>query len=159
MATGKSWTIACPLAITRNSGVTTIMGNHWFEYSGNPSGITAFFDDPPSLQNIVIREFDGSTYFDHSSCRLWFDFPDGIPAIPDGSIFSVCLQFNELTELLIRTPPTRDFTSTLAVHKTEDGLIRLMSEGETTINVICHSFLIESVVSSTSSEAQQQLRA
>ena len=58
------------MAVVRLKGESQLQ---WFELCENPSGVTAYYRDPPSLNDVVLRELD---LMDGSpSVHFWFELP------------------------------------------------------------------------------------
>ena len=133
------------------------MSTPWYEISDNPAGITTYYDDPPALKDIVVREFDGSAYFDQCSFRLWFDLPAPPTSLPAGSTFSVGLCFMHLRELRFSTNDASQ-TATLKVERSDANEIHVQGIGGIQLHVICDSFLIESVSISNAEERSERTR-
>ena len=133
------------------------MSTPWYEIADNPAGITTHYDDPPALEEIIVREFDGSAYFDQCSFRLWFDLPAPPENLPAGSTFSVALYFMHLQELRFSTNASSKRT-TLKVERRDNNEIRVRGMGATQLHVICESFLIESVSASNAENRAERTR-
>ncbi len=133
------------------------MNTPWHEYSDNPAGITSFYDEPPSLENVVIREFAGSAYFDQYSLLLWLDLKAPPPSLPDLEMFSVGLHFRHLEELRL-SAKSEILTTTLTIDQLENQLIRVKGTGEFNVDFVCKSFMIESISKTSSDQRKKRTR-
>lgn len=135
------------------------MNTPWYHHSENPEGITFYYDAPPPLENAIVREFDGSAYFDQCSIRLWLDLAFCPQSMPEGSTFSIGLSFCGLSHLAFLTRSKSSKLATdLKIDRIEDGL-RVIGSGSVEIDLTCQSFMIESVGASDPNERAERRRA
>ena len=118
----------------------------WFELCDNPRGVTAYYSDPPLLDDVVLRELD---LMDGApSVHFWLE----LPKEPDQR-WSDWDDQNEVATIVLALSPVKEFrlqgwgkwqSSSFRLERLQSKLLRFTFQSEWfSCNAVCEHAMIE----------------